>query len=366
MTQVIRQRFSQQLRRRLVDAVEKRLVWFTHDRFTLAGDVADYFAWIAIIGREHYEQTRRKYPVRSWGDLRRVVQLELGDSADSFAVIGPLVGDDREVTFFRLVRDFPADRVRAVFWVPESLLLAERAKQHGMITVDRDGLEYFVAGNGDTLIAGGAIRTPAVFALAAGIPGDSEAVTLDKTAVQGEFSEALLRLQASDWWMLRSKPAVEQFYRFFKPAAVVAAVALGAYLSLVSAYLYGMEFWRERQLQALGPEVTSLIAKQRAVDVLAQERAGLIEVIKDGQPAWTVWEAVAAIWRSGGGVFALNVSDDEISIRCAAPSATEVLKVLQTLKGFENAQLDSAVRQGMMGQEFVVVLKRTASEPRRP
>lgn len=366
MTRVARTRLLSRLRQRIIEALEDRVVWFTHDRLKLTGEPTDDFAVIAIIGREHYEQTRRKYPVRSWSDLRGVIQLEIGDSSDTFALIGPLKGDDREVMFFRLVRGFPTDLVRAAFWVPESLLLADRAKQQGVLTVVREGLEYFIAGNGDTLIAGGAIRTPAVFALAAGLPGDDDPSSLDKTAVLAEFPEALLRLKAADWWMLRSRPAMQRMYLFLKPAAALASVVLIAYLSLVSGFLYGMELLRERQLQALGPEVTSLIAQQRAVDILAQEQDGLIETVKNGQPAWPIWEAVAAVWRTGGGVFALNVSDDEISIRCAAPSATEVLKVLQTLKGFENAQLDSAVRQGMMGQEFVVVLKRTAPGSSRP
>lgn len=367
MAQSTRSRLQQEIRRRVFLALEKRVVWFTTGgRHTLEGEASEDFALVAVIGRGHYEPTRRRYPIRSWGDLRRVVLLELGECSESLAIIGPLQGDEREVTIFRLSAEFPAHQLRALFWVPETLLLADRARRHGIITVRYDDLEYFVAENGETLIAGGAIRSAWLFGLASGVSVPDEAVQVQRDDLVAEFLPALLKLQIADWWMLRSRPAINRIHSFLRPAAAIAALALIGYLAFVSTYLYGMQWLRERQLQALGPEVTALIAKQRAVDVIAAEGVGLVEVIDGGRAAWPVWEAVATIWRAGGGVFSLNITDNEITIRCAAPSATEVLKLLQTLKGFENAQLDSAVRQGMLGQEFVVVLKRSQPGDHRP
>ena len=341
-------------------ALSRRVVWFSSARRDLNGLPSTQFAWVAIIGREHYEQVRRKYPIRSWRDLRTVVRLEFGQYSRAIFSIGPLADDERAVSIYKIASNCQADSVRALFWIPESEVLSRAQQSQDIVTVEREQLRYFIAPNGQTLIAGGAIQTPEIFALAAGVPSTSSGLELSESELTKPFSDGLSALKAADWVSFLSADAVSAAARIARPALVVSAVALAAYLALVSSYLSSMEVWRTRQLDDLGPEVTTLIAKQRAIDVLMTERGALAEVANSSAPAWPIWEPVAAIWKAGGAVYSVNLSDRAITIRCSAAVATEVLKALQALKGFQNVRFDSAVRQGGVGQEFVVSLERAS------
>jgi hypothetical protein len=350
---------------RLKFVLASRVVWLTTERRNLDGDVSDAHAWVAVVGREHYEQTQRRYPVRSWFDLRRVLRLELAGERDWFAAIGPLEADERQVTIFRLRPDSPRDQLRAAFWLPETLCLGQVARRRGVVTVERDGLKYFLASSGASVLAGGAIRSPEVFAVASGIVPSGEPCVLGAVDIRREISEALFILSRADWWSFRSPAAAAHVRRFTQPVAVFVCFALVAYLGLVSAYLSGMELLRTRQIDSLGPEVTSLLVQQRAVDLMATERAALAEVVAEDKSIWPIWEVASAIWGANGAIYSLSIVDDVITVRCTGPVATQVLEALRGLKGYDSVQFDSAVRQGGVGQEFVVSLRRNAGGAQR-
>jgi len=345
-------------RARWREALGRRLVWVTRERRDFADAPNDQFALVAVIGREHYDLEQRRYPVRAVSDLRRVLALELAGARDCLVYIGPFANEGREVTLHRLAADFPRAMPRALFWVPETLLLTGQARQGGVLAIERAGLKYFVAANGASLLAGGAIRDAGVFALAAGVALPGEPVALDAAALRAEFMPALARLPGSAWWRLRSPVALEQLRRFLWPAATFATLALLAYLALVSAYFATVEFLRARELAALGPEVTQLLRDQRALEALSVERAGLAQVVATAAPAWPVWEVVATVFRLKGAVYGLSVTGDLVTVRCTAAEATAVLEALRALRGFRDARFDMAVRQGGAGQEFVITLRR--------
>lgn len=347
---------------RLRSAVESRVVWVTSNRRTLLGIESREFALVAIIGREHFELTRRRYPIRNWRDLHRVLQLELGSSRSWVAQIGPLEGDEREVRLFRLSPDLRVADLRALCWLPETVLLSVAASNHGVLTVERDGLRYFLASNGETMVEGGAIRNPMLFALAAGIAVENPGAILRSSELADEFSRRIFDVSLRDWWSFRSRVATDHLLRFARPAALVCAVTLLVYLAVISAYLSGMQVLRQKQLNSLGTEVSTLITQQRAVDLMAKERRALAEIVSSGQPVWPVWEVAAAIWKSKGAIYSVSLADNKLSVRCSAPAATDVLEALQALRGYRNAQFASAVRQGGAGQEFVVSLERASVE----
>ena len=355
------------LRGSLLNLLLRRVVWITSDRRDLADLQHDALGWVAIIGREHYEQSRRKYPIRNWRDLRSVVLLEHGQSPNVLFSIGPLHDDYREVTVYKFLPSLDLNAIRSIFWIPESrLLLGARETQQEVVTVDRHGLRYFMAPDGQSLISGGAIQSPEIFALAAGVSSPGSGVVLRASDLPSAFAQGLRALKPADWLCFLSTAAITAAARVVKPALLASTILLVTYMVLVSTYLSSMESWRARQLDDLGPEVTTLLAKQRAVDVLMAERNALVEVVRNAPPAWPIWEPVAAVWKAGGAIYSVNLSDRLITIRCSAAVATDVLKALQALKQFKNVQFDSAVRQGGVGQEFVVTLERVSDESSQP
>jgi hypothetical protein len=353
------------IRRWIGGRIAARVVWFTSMRCDLNGQACETMALVAVVGREYYEEAQRSYPIRGWFDLRRVLEVEAGGDPSCLSVIGPLQGDERVVTTYRLAEDCPKDSLNAIFWVPETLLLGAATTKHGVITVERDGVRYFAAANGTSHLAGGAIRSPRLFALASGVPVDIVDTTLGAEEVRREIPEGLATLDLSTLWGLRSPLATERLKNFARPAASFVAAALLVYLGLVSAYLAAMDLVRNRQLEALGSEVTVLLAQQRAIDVMTKERQGLSEVVASRAPAWPVWEITAAVWRNRGAVYSLNIVDDTVTVRCTGPVATEILEALRKLNGYTDARFDSAVRQGGLGQDFVVTLRRAKESSKK-
>lgn len=348
----IRQWFAQR--------VWRRVFWYTTARQDLLGHASDQFGLITVVGREHYEQLHRRYPIRRAADLRRVLRLEFSASERHFFWLGPLIGDEREVIVFRLRSTCPQDDLKSVFWVPESVIVIELAKELGMLEVDRDGCRYFAAPNGMCVVAGGVIQSAPLFALAAGLAADAPSRVVGSADLLARIPSALARLSLADWWGFRSPISSDRVREFAIPASAMVGLLLTIYLAVGSAYLWSMQMWRNQQLAALGPEVTSLLAQQRAVDLMASERRAITDLVSTAKPAWPLWQLAEVIWRASGTIYSITLDDDRINVRCTAPDATAVLKALQAVPGVRDVQFDAAVRQTAGGQEFVVTLIRDA------
>lgn len=345
------------LRRRVEQLFLRRLVLLASRRVNMWGEVTDDPALVAIIGREHYESQLRKYPIRGRSDLIRVLRLEFSARfpGEYLFAIGSWVGDEREVEVFRVLSGCPREQLRGIFWIPESYLVRPTAKAEGVVVVQRDGVEYFVAANGTSSVSGGLIRTPELFALAVGAPDSRMSPEpVDQTRLLTIIPESCKGLGIVDWWGFRSPVAVDALFRFLKPASVFSAAVFIVYMIAASTFLWGMESYRSRQLERLGPEVTTLLAKQRALDLMAAERSGIAGLLDSTGPAWTLWEVASAVWRARGIIHSLTLIDNRVTLRCTAPDATDVLVALRALKGLTDVEFESAVRQGLGGQDFSV------------
>ena len=348
----IRQWFAQRVRR--------RVFWYTTTRQDLLGQTSDQFGLVTVVGREHYEQLHRRYPIRRAADLRRVLRLEFSAAERHFFWLGPLVGDERDVIVFQLRSTCPQDDLKSVFWVPESVIAIALAKELGLLEVDRDGCRYFAAPNGMCVVAGGVIQSRPLFALAAGLAADATSRVIDSADLLARIPNALAGLSLADWWGFRSPISSDRVREFALPASAMVGLLLTIYLAAGSVYLWSMQTWRNQQLAALGPEVTSLLAQQRAVDLMASERRAIAELVSTAKPAWPLWQLAEVIWRTSGTIYSITLDDDRINIRCTAPDATAVLKALQAVPSVRDVQFDAAVRQTAGGQEFVVTLIRDA------
>jgi len=345
------------LPKRLISRVSEGVLWWADTPRTLHGEPTDRSGWCVILGREHYQERRRRYPIRRWLDLQRVVRLELADRPRALAVIGPVLGDEREVVYFDVAESVAVERIGAMFWIPETLLLKDLASDSRIVTVERFEHRYFLAENGVSQSAGGALQSAELFALAAGVPGIPVQQTVSTEQILQAFQKSLLTLRAADWWFLRAPGTSQRALEWALPTGALAGAFLLIYLAVSSAYLAGMSAWRTHSIDRLGTEVTTLIAKQRAVDLLSQEAQGLDAVIQSQRPVWPVWGVITEVWKANGAVAGINFVDERLVIRGSAPVATDVLSALSKLSDYEDGKFDAAVRQGGRGQEYVISLR---------
>jgi len=343
--------------RRIQRELRLRLVWQIGERVSFTGEVGEKYALLAIIGREHYRERRTRYPVTSRADLARIVNLETRGKLGILTRIGPLVDNTRVVQFFELPESFVTNPPRALFWIPESVVAALALESTEVATISREDFCYYVAQSGANQLRGGAIVSPSLFRMAAGVP--LEGVDRDLVGVDALplLERGFWRLRPEDWWSFVGPEARSIVSELWRPVSAVVVASMFLYLLAVSAYLSGALAVREWQLERLGPAVTPLLEAQRRVDALATERAEMKKILDARAPVWPMWEIATQVWLGGGPFTRLSFKEGEVIIDGRAPSAVKVLEGLAARKDVSAARFDSAVRQAGDQQQFVIRLR---------
>ena len=255
---------------KLARLLADRVAWLTDQRRDADGRPSAAPALVVLLGREHYIERRRRYPITAWRDLDAVLRQELVGAPPTLTLVSPVRDDQREVTLFELKAGVLDQVGRAVWLVPESLALARTLTAGEIACVDRAGFRYFVAANGVSQPASGALATAELFALASGLDV-GVASQFDATSLRGRLLNGLRRLPADAWLRLRVPSQRVRLQVDWKPVLTVAGAALVGYLALASGYLTFTRQAREAELQDLGGEVETLLTAQRDVDRMLAE-----------------------------------------------------------------------------------------------
>jgi hypothetical protein len=112
----------------------------------------------------------------------------------------------------------------------------------------------------------------------------------------------------------------------------------------------------------LGPEVGALLDAQREVDHLAEERRVYSDALQQRQSIYPLWGAINEVWKAGGWVSAVRVSEGVVTLRGRASSATEVLTALSKYPQVIDAKFGAAIRQEGGLQEFVIEMRLSLAE----
>ncbi len=345
--------------------LRRRIVWVGAERRALDASSFSGSPWIVILGREHYEERRKLYGIRSWRGLRAVLQLEEGSDPAVLYAIGPYGAEGREVRSFRLLPSGIAAREGALFVLPESLLLAHEVQANEALSIQRDGLEYYLARGVASQLRGGTIINERLFALSAGLPEEAAVRSLDLTQLGAVLERRVRHVSLSTWWTLLV--ARERWVTTlpWKSLVTTTAVALVAYLTASSAYLEAGNWWRERQLAALGSDVDELLERQRQNDRLIQRLQGMHKLSMEQVETHYLWGVVAEVWRVNGGISGAQIDGDEIVLRGGAPAATEVLSAISRLPQVRDARFAAPVRSDYGQESFTISLVLVRPEVRQ-
>ena len=333
-----------------------RVAWLTDARRDASGAPTSAAALVTVLGREHYVERRRQYPIVSRRDLEGVLRQELAGRPPTLTMVAPVRDDRREVAFFEIGPEALSRAGRCLWIVPESVALAATMPEGAIATVERHGFRYFLSANGVSQPSGGSLTSADVFALAAGLEA-RETLDLGGDGLGTRVLAGLGRLPSSAWLSLRAPSLRPRFDFDWQPIALIAGVGLVGYLALASAYLTVTRDARETELAGLGSEVEKLLAAQRDVDRMLAEQAGLAAVVADRRSSYRLWQPVAVAWSQGARIDAIQLQDAKLTLRGSAPVATDVLAALSAIPGFADAKFSSPVREGSSGrQEFNLTL----------
>jgi hypothetical protein len=348
----------QRLRVRLAATLAARVVWLTDARRDARGNVSDAAALIAVLGREHYDERRRTYPVAGWRDLRRVLRQEPGLGRGTLCVIGPLVEDHREVVFYE-PRPGALDRAgRAVWILPESLLLARMLPDDAIAKVERAGFRYFLAPDGRSQPVAGAIVSAELFLLAVGMDGATRTLDWGPGPAAVDPLRALTRVPLRAWIAGFRGPEAAAAQIPWRVLGMLVAAALVVHLGIASVYLSLTTRARERELEGLGGEVASLLKQQRQVERMSAEKAAIGALLRERHPAHEPWRIAAVAWRHGARIARLNFVDGVLTVTGTAPAATDVLAALAATPGVSEAKFVAPVRREQADrEEFSISLR---------
>jgi hypothetical protein len=325
----------------------------------------DWLPLVTILGREHYSERRKRYPVASWRDLRRVLAQELGPDRSTLTVIGPLVDDQRDVAFYEL-RPGTAARVGRTLWLlPESLVFARALAPGTVAVVVRDGFRYCLEPGGQSHPFAGPIASPALFLLAVGLDGATPVVEWSAEAARAALPGALARIPAGAWLDGFQTSRAGSIAIAWRPLATLAAVALVGYLGLASLYLALTTAGRERALANLGPEVETLLRTEHGVTRMDAEHQAIAAVLNARRPSVELWNVVATAWTRGAALAQVRYVDGELTLRGNAPSATDLLGALAALGSVRDAKFIAPVRHEQPGREEFAISLTLAPEPAR-
>lgn len=334
-----------------VDVLRSRVAWLTDSLTDLDGESWVGRALVLVLGREHYTERRRRYPPLGRRDLRNVVRQDLAASPATIACLGPVEAEHCEVVFFELAPSAVERLPRAMFVVPETVVLAGGLERGDLADVYRRGFRYFLTGSGISQPAYGAVTDPRLFAIAVGYDADPSVVGLGPDDMSARLTAGLRQLPAWSWWQFfRPIEDARQKIRWQAIAKLVGSTLI-AYLVAASAYLGLVERAREAELAGLGPDVENLLNVQQQIDHLQLERAGLVRILQERRYTYIVWQFVAAAWSKGAFVSEIRLMDNRLTIQGEAPSSTEVLAVVAAIPQGSGAKFSAPVRAGANGGE---------------
>ena len=339
----------QRIARDLVDRLLGHVTWHASASRNLSLSPGDRYPLVIVLGREHYSERRKSYPALRRRDLEKVLREDLVGEPPTITLLGPIDGDRREVSFYRLDRSVIESLPRSLFIVPESVLLGVMLAAESWVDIERQNYRYFLFHDGPSQPAGGALGARELVAMAAGVDPDlAPEEWRGSDELIRRFKRALTALPALNWWSCRNPLPHAPWITgiAWKPVALTAGLMAFGYLVISSLYLQATLSYRESVLEAKGSEVLQgLVADDEARGYEAQ-RDALIELWSSRADTQQIWGGIASMLQHGATVGGIVIQGERISVRGEARDASEVLSELARLPQFGDVSFDAPVRSG--------------------
>lgn len=334
---------------------EQPLSLQTSDDFMPAASPVDK-AWLVVVGKKHYTEWVRKYPISDLSELKKVVANESSADAFSFYQIGPVQNNQRQVQCWQIDATLAAVYPNALVWLPESVVLAADLAENQLFTIQTPTAVMFLhqqQGNVRSALQTAMLPFESLFAASIGVNA--------LTSQQLELSPALMhqglrRLPVaalSTFW----RWPVHQEWQGLAKATVIATASVGiAYNLLVSAWLYSQNAYFEQEKQGQQQQVGELLARQNDMQQLQELIAAQHAVLRGKAYSAHIWQLVAELLQQKAELNRLDYNDNAWVMKGKVASATALLQALQQHPLVQTAAFDSAVRRQSDMDEFSVRL----------
>lgn len=343
------------IRNRVFYHCEQPLSLTSSDKFQQATAKPER-ALLVIVGKKHYTEWVRKYPIADLSELKKVIANDANPNAMSFYQIGPVQNNQRQVQCWQVDAALAALYPNALGWLPESVVLAADLAQEQIFTLQTPGAVVFL--HQQQGIVRSALLTPMLptgelFSASIGV----SAVNQSQLALLPDLLlRSLRRLSLTTLMMFWRLPA-RQDWQLLTKAIVVAIALVGiSYNAGVSAWLYSQNAYYEQEKHGQQEQVGALLNRQTEMQQVQELIAAQQAAMQDKQYSAHIWQLVADLLKQKAELNRLEYSDNSWIIRGKVSSATTLLQALQQHPLVQSATFDSAVRRQNDKDEFSVRL----------
>ena len=299
-------------------------------------------SWL-ILGREHYFETSKEYPIANQRDLKKALKFE-DDKAPFSGVtlqyIQRLNEQSHRVTFW-VYKPSALDILASQPWVviPESFLLAKAIGSSDFLTeIKCLNKTMFLSTTGQFIQSGiASVQVPTIehFAFSTGSPTSVKNKSLI-TYTKNDFVPLLyagiksLTLPELQQFILKTKQLNWKNYPW-RQGGMISSVIIAVYLTLTSTWLLFQKHHIEQQLIDQTEQVNEALALQKKYNEQNQWQQILALPLANQSPYWNVWPIVLETISLGVVIQSLQFTNDEFILRGRANESIKATDILANL-----------------------------------
>jgi hypothetical protein len=322
--------------------------------------------WL-ILGREHYFETSKVYPIANKRDLQKAVNFDDNKApykGVTLTFIERINEQSHRVTFWVInPKVFTAIACKPWLILPESYVLAKSIGQNvNLATIDCINKSLFIAKTGLGISSGiksKQINTIDYFAFSTGSPLNN-AQNQQLIVEQSQFSSQLhLGLKSMEFQHLAGffVPRVKTDWKKYpwKFAAMLTGSFFAFYLALSSTWLIYQDHQIEQQLAEQSDKVDKVLLLQKQLSKQQQWQGTLSAPLQQQIPYWNVWPLVLESINAGASVTGLDYKNDKITIHgITNAKATDILAKLSQNMMVIAPAFSTPVRKRRGREEFAI------------
>lgn len=321
--------------------------------------------WIVVVGRQHYFESVKDYPIGHSNDVRRVLKNETWRfpfRGVQFNKIERVTEQVHRVTSWVIKPEVIDSLPNRPLWVvPESALLEFLAHEKPL-ALNRLDETLLVAVTAEGIVSG--LGQEDAFLHRIGGDVSSSNADINGTLVSLTDSEGIGALLRGVVHVLKTAPLrfwVGLDTHRLRDYSLRHAVALccgifALYLALSSAYLMSANQWVDHRLRSQTKAAeTSMLARRDIV--MYRERIGnMHSVASPWPPLWAVWDVFLDMKASGVGFRAVNMSGSSATYYVTVERATDLLDWLTRDRRIASAEFALPVRKVRNAEQCAIVV----------
>lgn len=324
--------------------------------------------WL-ILGREHYFETSKEYPIANKRDLKQALKFDDNKAPFKGVTLQHIerVNEQSHRVTFWVINPKILDKLTSSPWLilPESYLLAKALPENiNLATIACPDKTLFISRTGQGMFSGiKSPQTPSVesFALATGSPtsvDDEQQYSAKATQFTALLSTGIKSLNVAKLsGFFVNLNNINRLNYPWKQAGVISVLVLTIYLALSSAWLSFEQQHLSQKIIDQKPQVNQALALQKDYQQHLQWQEALAEPLSNAFPYWHTWQIALEAIAVGADINAIHYQNEKIILHGTADSdikATDVLAKLSENPNVLSASFSQPVRKYRNKEDFVI------------